>query len=81
MKKPILENENLMSEYNYAKPCLTNLPKELEEKINENVKATMAMSGLYLTEEDVAMLRAYKGDGNENDQKIIEEIVKKYMNV
>lgn len=69
MKKPIQENENLMSEIND------------EEKIIENVKATMAMSGLYLTDEDVTMLRAYKGDGSEKDKKIIEELVKKYKNV
>lgn len=41
-----------------------------EEKIIENVKATMAMEGLYMTEEDVELLKIYKGDGNENDQKI-----------
>ena len=38
------------------------------------------MSGLYLTEEDIAMLRAYKGDGSKTDKKILEDIVKKYKN-
>ena len=49
-----------------------------EEKMIENIKATMAMEGLYLTDADIEGLRIYRGDGNENDQKIIEEIVKKY---
>lgn len=41
-----------------------------EEKIIENIKATMAMSGLYLTEEDITMLRAYKGDGSGIDKEL-----------
>lgn len=49
-----------------------------EEKIIENIKATMAMEGLYLTEEDITMLRAYKCDGSETDKKILEELDKKY---
>lgn len=48
------------------------------EKMIKNIKATLAMEDLYLTEADVEGLRVYRGDGGINDQKIIEEIIEKY---
>ena len=49
-----------------------------EDKMIENIKATMAMEGLYLTSEDVESLKAYKGDNSKEDKKIITDIIKKY---
>lgn len=49
-----------------------------EERMIENVKATLAMEGLYLTEEDIEMLRAYKCDNSDSDKEILKELEKKY---
>ena len=53
-------------------------PLSKEEKMIENIKATMAMEGLYLTPEDVESLKIYKGDNSEEDKKIIQDIIEKY---
>lgn len=55
-------------------------PITKEEKMIENIKATMAMEGLYLTDEDVAMLKSYKCDGSESDKKILQDLEKYYKN-
>lgn len=56
------------------------IPFELtnEDLIIENVKATMAMEGMYLTDEEVTTLKRYRGDGSKHDKEILNSIIAKY---
>ena len=58
------------------------IPFEINEKEELNmlkeIRASMAMEGFELSEETVAMLKAYKCDGSESDKKIISDLKEKY---